>query len=117
MKIKAAEVVQALETLQRIADKLEDEALLVVTIKSTSRNNLNYTFDVHLYYTAERKRVDDWQINWTYSELMGMKRNQRGEVKGNGIGIDRAFEVANNLKHLIWLHLQQDVEVNYRGVH
>lgn len=117
MKVKAADVVLALDTLEKIANKLEDKALLVVTIKSTSRNNLNYTFDVHLYYTTEDKRVDDWQINWTYSELMGMKRNQYGEIKGNGIGIDRAFEVANNLRHLILLHLSRDVEVNHRGVY
>lgn len=117
MKIKAAEVVEALDTLQRIADRLEDEALLVVTIKSTSRNNLSFTFDVDLYYTTEDKRIDYWHLNWTYSKLMGMKRTQYGEVKGNGIGIDRAFEVANNLKHLIKLHLNRDVEVNHRGVY
>lgn len=117
MKTKTRETNLALEALNRVADKLEDPALLVVTIKSTSRNNLSFTFDVDLYYTTEDKRVDYWQLNWTYSELMEMKRNQHGEVKGNGIGIDRAFEVANNLKHLIKLHLNRDVEINHRGVY
>lgn len=107
----------ALEALTRTADNLENNGgYLVITIKSTSKSNMSFKFDVRNYYTIENKVYSDY-LNWTYAQLMDMRQNDRGEVKGGGIGIDRAFEVANNLEWLIEKHLNKTVKIRYQGVY
>ncbi len=110
------DIENALETLEGVASEIEDGALLVVTIKSTSKSNLSFAFDVRLYAKNSDGKIVSWYLNWAYAVLMGMRQNQRGEVKGSGIGIDRAFEVANNLEWLIEKHLNKTLKVAYQGV-
>lgn len=108
---------QAFEALKRTADNLENNGgYLVITIKGTSKSNMSFRFDVRNYYTIENKVYCDY-LNWTYAQLMEMKQNDRGEVKGGGLGIDRAFEVANNLERLIKNSLGIDLKIRYQGVY
>jgi hypothetical protein len=114
---KRENLTSALETLKRTADKIEqDGGFLVITIKSTSKSNLSFKFDVRLYYNSGGQ-VDSDYLNWTYAQLMEMRQNERGEVKGGGIGIDRAFEVANHLEWLIEKHLGRTLKIRYQGVY
>ncbi len=108
---------QAFQDLRRIADNLENNGgFLVITIKSRSASNMSFKFDVRLYYNSSGQVVSDY-LNWTYAQLMEMKQNDRGEVKGSGIGIDRAFEVAHNLESLIKNSLGIDLKIRYQGVY
>jgi len=116
---KREDLTVALQALDRTADKIEQNGgFLVITIKSTSKSNLSFKFDVRQYYqqTGSNRIVSDY-LNWTYAQLMGLRRNDHGEVKGSGLGIDRAFEVANNLEGLIETHLKKTVKINYEGVY
>jgi hypothetical protein len=111
------DIKQAFQTLARTADKIQNNGgFLVITIKSTSASNMSFKFDVHLYYNSLGQVVSDY-LNWTYAQLMEMKQNDRGEVKGSGIGIDRAFEVAHNLERLIKNSLGIDLKIRYQGVY
>jgi Tfp pilus assembly PilM family ATPase len=113
---KATDRALALETLERVAEQAERGGYLVITIKSTSKSNMSFKFDVRQYYTYEGQVISDY-LNWTYAQLMGMKQNQHGEVKGSGIGIDRAFEVANNLQWLIEKYLNKTLKIRYQGIY
>jgi hypothetical protein len=114
---KKANLETALEALKRTADNLEENGgFLVITIKSTSKSNMSFKFDVRNYYAIEGKVYSDY-LNWTYAQLMDMRQNERGEVKGGGIGIDRAFEVANHLEWLIEKHLGRTLKIRYQGVY
>jgi hypothetical protein len=115
---KREDRLHALDTLAHIADNAENGGLVVITIKSTSKSNLSFKFDVRQYYnpTASEK-IESLYLNWTYAQLMDMRQNERGEVKGSGIGIDRAFEVANNLEWLIERHLNKTVKIRFEGVY
>jgi hypothetical protein len=105
----------ALQALDRTADKIEqDGGFLVITIKSTSKSNLSFKFDVRLYYNSGGQVVSDY-LNWTYAQLMDKRQDEQGNVKGGGIGIDRAFEVANNLEWLIEKHLGRTLKIRYQG--
>jgi hypothetical protein len=115
---KRNDYLQAVDQLAHIAENAENGGLVVITIKSTSKSNLSFKFDVRQYYqqTGSNRIVSDY-LNWTYAQLMGLRRNDHGEVKGSGLGIDRAFEVANNLEGLIETHLKKTVKINYEGVY
>lgn len=115
---KREDRLRALDTLAHIAENAENGGLVVITIKSTSKSNMSFKFDVRQYYnpTASDK-VESLYLNWTYAQLMDMRQNERGEVKGSGIGIDRAFEVANNLEWLIERHLNKTVKIRFEGVY
>lgn len=105
----------ALQALDRTADKIEqDGGFLVITIKSTSKSNLSFKFDVRLYYNSGGLVVSDY-LNWTYAQLMDKRQDEQGNIKGGGIGIDRAFEVANNLEWLIEKHLSRTLKIRYQG--
>jgi hypothetical protein len=105
----------ALQALDRTADKIEqDGGFLVITIKSTSKSNMSFKFDVRLYYNSGGQVVSDY-LNWTYAQLMDKRQDEQGNVKGGGIGIDRAFEVANNLEWLIGKHLGRTLKIRYQG--
>jgi hypothetical protein len=107
----------ALETLGQVAKNAET-GLIVITIKSTSKSNLSFKFDVRQYYQLEGSdKTVSIYLNWAYAQLMGMKRNEHGEVKGSGYGIDRAFEVANNLEGLISDYLGKSVKIRFEGVY
>ena len=79
---------------------------------------MSFKFDVRQYYSliGSQEVYSDY-LNWTYAQLMGMKQAPNGEVKGGGIGIDRAFEVANNLEHLIKTHLDREIKIRYQGIY
>jgi hypothetical protein len=114
---KREDLTIALQTLDRTADKIEQNGgFLVITIKSTSKSNLSFKFDVRLYYSVFDKVESDY-LNWTYAQLMDLRQNEQGEIKGSGIGIDRAFEVANNLEWLIQKHLDRKVKIRFGGVY
>lgn len=115
---KRENYLHATDTLAHIAENAENGALLVITIKSTSKSNLSFKFDVRQYYNPTGgDKVQSIYLNWAYAQLMDLRQNERGEVKGSGIGIDRAFEVANNLEWLIERHLKKTVKINYEGVY
>jgi hypothetical protein len=108
----------AIDSLARVAENAENGGYLVITIKSTSKSNMSFKFDVRQYYTPTgSQEIQSNYLNWTYAQLMDMRQNERGEVKGGGIGIDRAFEVANNLEYLIKRHLDKAVKIRYQGVY
>lgn len=106
----------ALDTLARVAENAENGGFLVITIKSTSKSNMSFKFDVRQYYTPTgSQEIQSAYLNWAYAQLMGKKQDERGNVKGGGIGIDRAFEVANNLEWLIEKHLGKTVKIRFQG--
>jgi len=108
----------AIDTLARVAENAENGGFLVITIKSTSKSNLSFKFDVRQYYTPTgSQEIQSNYLNWTYAQLMGMKQAPNGDVKGGGIGIDRAFEVANNLEHLIKTHLDREIKIRFQGIY
>jgi hypothetical protein len=108
----------AVDDLARVAENAENGGFLVITIKSTSKSNMSFKFDVRQYYTPTgSQEIQSNYLNWTYAQLMDMRQTERGEVKGGGIGIDRAFEVANNLEHLIQKHLGKTVKIRFQGIY
>ena len=107
----------AISILWDVKEYLNREGVVVVTIKSTSKSNMSFAFDMRLYYFDEEDgQVKSMYLNWMYATLMGMRQNKFGEIKGNGIGIDRAFEASNNLQYLISSIYNENVFVRYESV-
>lgn len=107
----------ATSILWDVKEYLQREGVVVVTIKSTSKSNMSFAFDMRLYYfDEESEQVKSLYLNWMYATLMGMTQNKYGEIKGNGIGIDRAFEASNNLQYLISSIYNENVYVRYESV-
>jgi hypothetical protein len=96
---------------------VEKGGLFVFTIKSTSASNMSFSYDLRLYFVNKAGQVDDYFVNWSYAQMLGMKLNKRGEVKGSGCGIDRAFECVNNLE--AWYERETGVKVSipFRAVY
>lgn len=112
------EAYRTLETVNRLM--IERGGRLVITIKHTSQSNLSFRFDVRLYYVALGGQVESLYLNWTYAQLNGNRlHKETREVKGNGIGIDRAFEVADNFARLFkFFDLPEiDLQNKFEGVY
>ena len=77
---------------------------------------MSFTYDVRMY-ANKSDNVRSWYLNWMYSVLMGMSQNKRGEVRGSGIGIDRAFEVADNFRWLFKKYELGEFLPSYEGVY
>lgn len=107
----------AVEMLNRISNDLEKGGLVVVTIKGTSKSNLSFRMDVRLYATAANGEVQSSYLNWMYAQLTDSRQNDRGEVKWSSLGIDRAFEVANNLEHYVKFFTGKKITVRYQGIY
>jgi hypothetical protein len=111
----------ALSTLDQVAgwagaDNPQDRGLLVVSVMHTSKSNLSFSLDLR-FYIPTLAGVDSLYLNWAYAQLMNARQDKHGLVKWHGLGIDRAFEVANNLERLISKHLDQSVKIQYRGIY
>ena len=91
--------------------------LFVFTIKSTSKSNMSFAYDLRLYFVNKAGQVDDYFVNWSYAQMLGMKLNKRGEIKGSGCGIDRAFECVNNLEAWYERETGFKVSIPYRAVY
>lgn len=111
------DLLHAQDTMNDAYELLSKGGVLVITIKSTSKSNLSFKFDVRLYWTDDKLKVQSYYLNWAYAQVMGMKQNEKGEVKGSGIGIDRAFEVANNFEHIFKTLDLDPIKVRYEGVY
>jgi hypothetical protein len=96
---------------------IDKGGLFVFTIKSTSASNMSFSYDLRLYFVNKEGQIDDYFVNWSYAQMLGMKLNKRGEVKGSGCGIDRAFECINNLE--AWYERETGVKVSipFRAVY
>lgn len=106
----------ALETLTHVHKALENGGLISVAIKHTSPSNLSYRFDVRLYGVIDGK-VDVSYLNWTFATLTGKTRHENGEIKGGGLGFDRAHDVAYTFQLLFKQHGLADLGLpRYEGV-
>ena len=78
------------------ATQLENGGNILVNITHTSRSNLTYRYKVAIAYQREGKT----EVNWcTYfmSSVLGKSVTENGEIRGNGLGFDRAYEAATDL--------------------
>lgn len=106
----------ALTTLESVHADLKAGGLLSVIIKHTSESNLSYRYDVSVY-TAHTGRVERYYLNWTFATLTGKTQHANGEVKGSGLGFDRAHDVAYTFQQLFRQHGLEDLGLpRYEGI-
>jgi hypothetical protein len=113
---KQEDLKSALTMLETIHADLKAGGLLSVIIKHTSESNLSYRYDVRLY-TVYNDKVQSYYLNWTFATLTGKTRHANGEVKGSGIGFDRAHDVAYTFELLFKQHGLEDLGLpRYEGI-
>jgi hypothetical protein len=114
---KVRDLTSARNDLALIVNQAISGGLFVFTIKSTSASNMSFSYDLRLYFVNKAGQVDDYFVNWSYAQMLGMKLNKRGEVKGSGCGIDRAFECVNNLEAWYERETGFKVSIPFRAVY
>jgi len=114
---KVRDLTSARNDLALIVNQAISGGLFVFTIKSTSASNMSFSYDLRLYFVNKAGQIDDYFVNWSYAQMLGMKLNKRGEVKGSGCGIDRAFECMNNLEAWYERETGFKVSIPFRAVY
>ncbi len=107
----------ALTTLESVHADLKAGGLLSVIIKHTSESNLSFRYDVRLYGVIDGK-TESYYLNWTFATLTGKTRHANGEVKGSGLGFDRAHDVAYTFQLLFKANGFEDLGLpRYEGIY
>lgn len=75
--------------------------MLEVIIHKVSRSNMTWRYDVRLWYVNKAGQADKLHLNYSLSLLGFGKLNKDGYLTGNGVGIERSFQVAYQLGHAL----------------
>jgi hypothetical protein len=101
----------AIKILSNLVEAIENGGLVDVRVMKTNRNNTTFWLDIRHYYTNRDGWVQEEYLNWTYATLLALPLNDRGWVKGKGLGISRALQVQINLEYLIKRYLDTDISI------
>ena len=101
----------AIKALGYLVDDLLEGGLVDVSVMKTNRNNTTFWLDIRCYYTDPDGWVQEDYLNWAYATLLALPLNDRGWVKGKGLGISRALQVQINLEYLIKRYLDTDISI------
>jgi hypothetical protein len=82
----------------RVRNSIESGAVLWVSVPHTSRSNMSYTINARLIGGDDAHGT--WLNYWLGSEL-GATLDANDNLKQNGCGTDRAFELACNISHIL----------------
>jgi hypothetical protein len=88
-KIEAAKLI--FDTYHNKGGKFE------VIIHRTSSSNLSWKYSVRLWYVTNSGLVDNLYLNYSLSLLGFGNLTKEGYLKGNGVGIERSFQVMYQL--------------------
>ena len=105
----------AIKTLGYLVDDLLEGGLVDVRVMKTNRNNTTFWLDIRCYHTDKEGFVQVEHLSWTYATLLALPLNDRGWVKGKGLGISRSLEVQKNLEYLIKRYLHTEISVRTYG--
>ncbi len=92
-KLRAAELI--FNTYHNKGGKLE------IIIHKVSSTNMTWRYSVRLWYVTDSGLADNLYLNYSLSLLGFGKLNKDGYLTGNGVGIERSFQVAYQLGHAL----------------
>lgn len=85
----------------RVANYLAAGGKLQVIITGTSASNLSYRYKVNLWFVNELGKIDNWQLNYWLAAELGQNLTNRDELRGNGVGFDRAHDAAYTIGRIL----------------
>ena len=92
-KVSAAELIY--NTYHNKGGKLE------IIIHRVSSTNLTWRYSVRLWYCADNGLAESLHLNYSLYLLGFGNLNKEGYLTGNGVGIERSFQVAYQLGHAL----------------
>ena len=108
-KIEAAQLI--FDTFHNKGGKFE------VIIHKTSSSNLTWKYSVRLWYVSNSGSVDNLYLNYSLSLLGFGNLTKEGYLKGNGVGIERSFQVMYQLGNALanYGFISEDEDLNRQG--